>query len=53
VDPDVGLSQERLHETLEAVHDAVAGLFALYSAPVPDTHRPDWLARTTYKQERT
>lgn len=53
VDFDVGLSQERLHETLKAVQDAVAGLFALYSVPVPDTHRPDWLARTAFKPERT
>lgn len=42
VDPSIDLTQERLHETLAAVQQAVAELFALYGATVPTTHRPGW-----------
>lgn len=46
VAPDDDMTQERLIETLEVVHEAVDGLFALYGARTPDTHRPEWLIRT-------
>jgi hypothetical protein len=47
VTPDVSMTPERLHETLSAVHGAVAGLFALFGAPVPHTHRTDWVEGIT------
>lgn len=45
VEPDLDMTQERLHETLTAVGDAIAGLFALYGAEAPETHRSDWVSR--------
>jgi hypothetical protein len=45
VAPSDDMTQERLTETLEVVHQAIGGLFALYGVPTPDTHRPDWLRR--------
>lgn len=46
VAPNDDMTQESLAETLEVVHDAIGGLFALYGAATPDTHRPDWLQST-------
>lgn len=43
VEPDVDMTPERLHETVAAVQRTVEGLFALFDAPVPDTHRADWI----------
>lgn len=45
VEPNDDLTQESLAETLEAVHQAIRGLFALYGVPTPDTHRSEWLRR--------
>lgn len=47
VAPDADMTPERLHETLAAVQRAVAGLFTLFGAPVPDTHRTDWIEGIT------
>jgi hypothetical protein len=46
VAPDDDMTQERLIETLEVVHEAIDGLFALYGVRTPDTHRPDFLIQT-------
>lgn len=43
VAPSEDMTQQRLTETLEAVHQAIGGLFALYDVPTPGTHRPEWL----------
>jgi len=46
VAPDDDMTQELLTETLGVVHQAIDGLFALYGAGTPETHRPEWLRRT-------
>jgi hypothetical protein len=46
VAPDDDMTQDLLIETLEVVHEAIDGMFALYDARTPDTHRPEWLIRT-------
>lgn len=46
VAPDDDMTIELLIETLDVVHEAVNGLFSLYGARTPDTHRPEWLIRT-------
>ncbi len=46
VAPNENMTQESLTETLEVVHHAIGGLFALFGAQTPDTHRPEWLKRT-------
>ena len=46
VAPNDDMTQESLAETLEVVHGAIAGLFALYEVQTPATHRPEWLRRT-------
>ena len=46
VAPNDDMTQESLTETLEVVHQAIGGLFALYGAPTPETHRPEWLRQT-------
>lgn len=46
VAPNDDMTQERLTETLEVVHQAICGLFAFYGAQTPETHRPEWLKRT-------
>jgi hypothetical protein len=46
VAPDDDMTQERLIETLEVVHEAIDGLFAPYGVRTPDTHRPDFLIQT-------
>ncbi len=43
VAPSEDMTQERLAETLEVVHRAIDGLFALYGVPTPETHRRGWL----------
>jgi hypothetical protein len=45
VDPDHNMTQERLHATLTAVEHAIVGLFGLFDAEVPVTHRRDWVTR--------
>lgn len=47
VEPEVDMTPERLHGTLTAAQRAIAGLFALFGAPVPETHRTDWIERVT------
>lgn len=47
VEPDVDMTPERLQETLAAVQRTVEGLFALFGAPVPETHRADWIGNVT------
>ena len=41
VTPNDGTTQELLTETLEVVHQAIGGLFALFEVPTPETHRAD------------
>ena len=46
VAPNDDMTQESLTETLEVVHQAIGGLFALYGVETPEAHRPEWLKRT-------
>ena len=46
VAPSDDMTQESLTETIEVVHQAIGGLFALYGVETPETHRPEWLKRT-------